>query len=137
MAYGLSAQDDRNLQKMITGYQVAVLELLEDEDPDTGEIISARNAEFDRSAVDYIKRICRKFMEETLSNPNLKNVMDYDWNQVGTDLYLTQEGHGTGFWDRPDLYGGDTDILDKMVESGFKWADFQYDPETNLIYSIK
>lgn len=129
-----TAQQDRDLQQMISGYRVAVLEILEDENPDTGEIISASNAEFDRSASDYIKRICRRFLEEILENPQLKNVEDYDWNQVGTDLYLTQEGHGTGFWDRPDLYGGDCDILDKMVDKGFKWADFQFDPDANIIY---
>lgn len=26
--------------------------------------------------------------------------------QFGHDLWLTREGHGAGFWDRRDLYGG-------------------------------
>lgn len=28
-----------------------------------------------------------------------------NWVQVGHDLWLTRNGHGTGFWDRPEAYG--------------------------------
>ncbi len=31
----------------------------------------------------------------------------FDWAQVGHDLWLTRNGHGTGFWDRPEVYGED------------------------------
>lgn len=26
-------------------------------------------------------------------------------SQAGHDFYLTRQGHGAGFWDRPDVYG--------------------------------
>lgn len=32
-------------------------------------------------------------------------ITDVDWKQVGHDLWLTRNGHGTGFWDRPEIYG--------------------------------
>ena len=38
-----------------------------------------------------------------------QNVQDFipvlDWSQVGHDFWLTRNGHGTGFWDRPEVYG--------------------------------
>ena len=34
-----------------------------------------------------------------------------DWYQAGIDLYLTRNGHGTGFWDRPELYGDNNALL--------------------------
>lgn len=39
---------------------------------------------------------------------------DYDWSQAGHDLWLTRNGHGTGFWDR-DLPKKDRDILAKAA----------------------
>lgn len=33
-------------------------------------------------------------------------VKDFDWVQAGHDLWLTRNGHGTGFWDRDStVYG--------------------------------
>lgn len=29
----------------------------------------------------------------------------FDPAQIGHDLWLTRNGHGTGFWDRPEVYG--------------------------------
>lgn len=28
-----------------------------------------------------------------------------DWSRIGVDLWLTRNGHGAGFWDRPEVYG--------------------------------
>lgn len=33
------------------------------------------------------------------------DVEEYDAEQVGHDLWLTRNGHGAGFWDRPEIYG--------------------------------
>lgn len=30
-----------------------------------------------------------------------------DWARVGHDFWLTRNGHGCGFWDRPEVYGED------------------------------
>lgn len=46
---------------------------------------------------------------------------DHNLEQLGHDLFLTQNGHGTGFWDRkysdPDLGDFLTEICDKLGES--------------------
>ena len=43
--------------------------------------------------------------------------------QAGCDFWLTRNGHGTGFWDRPEIYG---DVLaEKMTKraEAFGWGD--------------
>ena len=37
---------------------------------------------------------------------DLDNVSgEYNPAQLGHDLWLTRNGHGVGFWDRPEIYG--------------------------------
>ena len=31
--------------------------------------------------------------------------LDVNPSQIGHDFWLTRNGHGVGFWDRPELYG--------------------------------
>ncbi len=38
-----------------------------------------------------------------------------DPEQVGHDFWLTRNGHGAGFWDRPEMYGG-KDNANKLTE---------------------
>lgn len=33
---------------------------------------------------------------------------ELDWTQIGRDLWLARNGHGTGFWDYPEIYGEST-----------------------------
>lgn len=33
------------------------------------------------------------------------DLSDYDADQLGHDLWLTRNGHGAGFWDKPEIYG--------------------------------
>lgn len=40
---------------------------------------------------------------------------DIDYGQVGHDFWLTRNGHGAGFWDRPEVYGGQ-DIADLLTK---------------------
>lgn len=43
------------------------------------------------------------------------------WEQVGIDLYLTRQHHGTGFWDRPELYGKEqAERLTQLAHENFK-----------------
>lgn len=38
---------------------------------------------------------------------NWEMVKDKRPDQVGHDFWLTRNGHGAGFWDRPEVYGGE------------------------------
>lgn len=33
------------------------------------------------------------------------DLMPFDPAQIGHDVWLTRNGHGVGFWDRPEVYG--------------------------------
>lgn len=70
---------------------------------------------------------CAKMLHLIMANKELKHKLEYDWVQVGRDLYFTRQSHGTGFWDRPSEYGEDCGVLDKIVEQNFKeiytWVD--------------
>lgn len=41
-----------------------------------------------------------------------------DMAQAGHDFWLTRNGHGTGFWDRPEVYGDEKGLeLTALAES--------------------
>lgn len=56
---------------------------------------------------------CRNFYWATTEALSL----DLDWYQAGIDLWLTRNGHGTGFWDRGDLYGENTHVLTALAKA--------------------
>lgn len=45
---------------------------------------------------------CRNFLQAIKDLPGLAEL---DTTQLGHDLWLTRNGHGTGYWDRPGMYG--------------------------------
>lgn len=49
-----------------------------------------------------------------------------DFAQAGHDLWLTRNGHGVGFWDRPEIYGRElADELTRAAKAvGCRDADF-------------
>ena len=38
------------------------------------------------------------------------DLSQFDAEQIGHDFWLTRNGHGSGFWARPEIYGEDTCI---------------------------
>ena len=50
----------------------------------------------------------------------------FDQAQIGHDLWLTRNGHGAGFWDRPEIYGEENArILTLMARAmGEHYAEF-------------
>lgn len=52
---------------------------------------------------------------------------DPDWFSIGSDLYYTRQRHGTGFWDRPSIYGKAcskalTDLVDREFSEVYVWV---------------
>lgn len=45
---------------------------------------------------------CRAFVWAV---EDVEGFYDLDAEQVGHDIWLTRNGHGVGFWDRPEVYG--------------------------------
>ena len=51
--------------------------------------------------------------------------------QAAYDFYLTSRGHGTGFWDKPEVYGKqDAEILNKIAED-FRCPEY-YDADGKI-----
>ena len=51
--------------------------------------------------------------------------------QAAYDFYLTSRGHGTGFWDKPEVYGKqDAKILTEIAET-FRCPDY-YDADGKI-----
>ena len=59
------------------------------------------------------------------------DVSHFTPERIGHDLWLTRNGHGTGFWDRPEIYGN---TLSRQFSAlakamGQHDADFLFEPE--------
>ena len=46
--------------------------------------------------------------------------------QAGTDFWLSRNGHGTGYFDRPEVYGDETDALQKAAGAA---GEYSLNPE--------
>ena len=58
---------------------------------------------------------CTEFIKRCIeSNITLDG---YNLSQLGHDFWLTRNGHGTGFWDRKEIYRGNADDLSKIAST--------------------
>lgn len=54
-------------------------------------------------------------------------------NQIGNDLHFTRNGHGVGFWDRPEIYT--TNTANRLTNAAKLMPNVSaYIGEDNLIY---
>lgn len=104
-----------DLETMVAAYLEAIdfTDCGDTDQPEHGAELSA----YDKAKV-YID--CRNFhwavTEELI--PNGLVDVTLDWSQVGHDLWLTRNGHGTGFWDREEVYDVDLSrILTAMAKA--------------------
>lgn len=69
---------------------------------------------------------CRNFFWAVTEGPALDGWVHLDWHLIGHDLWLTRNGHGTGFWDRPEIYGeGNAVLFTRIARAmGAHYADF-------------
>lgn len=71
-----------------------------------------------------------KFMSKAQNYLNDKATLD----QVGHDFWLTRNGHGTGFWDRPEVYGEEQAA--KLTELAKTFIEVNLYPENGKIYMM-
>ena len=85
------------MNKIETMYR-AYLEAAEftDNGPDDNQ---GENAELSPLFKSQAYFACRNFLEA------VKDCDADNYDQMGHDLWLTRNGHGAGFWDRPKIYG--------------------------------
>ena len=73
--------------------------------------------DFSPEAMERASADCDAFLQaaENAGIPLLQK--DYA-EQAAYDFYFTSRGHGTGFWDRPEVYGKqEAEILNKIAET--------------------
>lgn len=64
-----------------------------------------------------------EFLRESISdclaflNHNICYLSDDQLDLAGHDFWLTRNGHGTGFWDRPEMYGCYAERFTKVSEN--------------------
>lgn len=73
---------------------------------------------------------CHLFVQKILASEEYKKktfIVNWDsqelMNRMGNDLWLTRNGHGAGFWDRPEFWGDCADLFSDFARSmGEKYA---------------
>lgn len=94
---------------------------------DLGYTIWDFNAEAKADIRADIQRLDRLMAEQNIIIPADA------WWQVGADLYFTRQSHGTGFWDRPDIYGKtNAKRLDVLVEQNFSETYARIDDDNHI-----
>ena len=86
--------------------------------------------DFSPEALERASADCEAFLQaaEKSGFPLLQN--DYA-EHAAYDFYFTSRGHGTGFWDKPEVYGKqNAEILNKIAES-FRCPDY-YDADGKI-----
>lgn len=95
---------------------------------DTGENLDSVDAPLDPDALDTMALDVHAFALAALTEYGIEPSA-----QLGHDFWLTRNGHGSGFWDRPDVWGDLAKPLTALAESWGE-AHLDYDPDTNTIY---
>lgn len=91
-------------------YQGVVAAMLFAEMDDDDQPLDANHTEDDLSdtARCQLKNECRRFLyaaNSKVSGLVLLPMDTTDFTQAGHDFWFTRQGHGTGFWDKADIYG--------------------------------
>lgn len=83
-----------------------------DEGIDTGDL------SFDEDTVRAARKDVQEFYTKTKSiTDGINNRDDNFWRLFGHDFWLTRNGHGTGFWDKSNVYEGSGDELSEIATS--------------------
>ena len=78
---------------------------------DDDGIETAQGLDFSPCAEELALADCMRF-----AGINWEMIKECIPEQVGHDLWLTRNRHGAGFWDRPEIYGGQENA-DALTES--------------------
>lgn len=93
------------------------------------ECDSDENTEFTKLAKETAKQDCKQFINavvERFGEVKANELLTIEGNDLtylaAHDFYLTRNGHGVGFWDKPEIYGEDesevlTEISQKLGSS--------------------
>lgn len=110
------------LESFVAGYIDAIEFTDEDMWDEDGDGYTSYSDQFYEKA----RQDCALFLMQA---PTIKWDMHYS---AGIDFWLTRNGHGTGFWSRPEEWEDDTETLTDLARS-FREC-YSYVGDDNLIY---
>lgn len=86
---------------------------------DAEEGVDTDGLDFDEESIAAAREDVREFYIKTKRITDDINVREDDnfWRMFGHDFWLTRNGHGAGFWDKPETYGEAGDKLTEIAES--------------------
>jgi hypothetical protein len=88
-------------------------------------------ADLDPDSRTAIENDCARFQSEAAPILDTLGVPD---SQIGHDFLLTRNRHGTGFWDRPEMYGGQ-DSADKLTDIAHTFGETNaYIGDDGIVY---
>lgn len=122
-----------DLDMVVKHYLVAALwsSTYENDDGDTIEMDRDFDTDdFSQEALAEAKKDCAAFLKKA---EHL--LADADPQQVGHDFWLTRNGHGAGFWDRPEIYGEDASEELTRIAKTFGEEDV-YVGDDGILYLI-
>lgn len=61
---------------------------------------------------------------------SIQDALHQHLHQLGIDLWLTRNGHGAGFWDRPELYGSQLSTILTTIATALGEHDVVFDCQT-------
>jgi hypothetical protein len=112
------------LDPMVQHYLVTALWSSNDNSNEQGGEPFDRNhniEEFTPEAFEQAKKDCADFLQKAGDL-----VAGVDPGQVGHDFWLTRNGHGAGFWDRPEMYGS-KENADKLTAIATSFGELNVD----------
>lgn len=90
-------KSEQNLKDFVTGY-VNCLYWVED----SGETKNEERLSTEAFLISVLE--CNRFLANAKTYEGGLIPENY-FEQAGYDFYLTRNGHGSGFWDKPEIYG--------------------------------
>jgi hypothetical protein len=81
--------------------------------------------EFDQDFLIDAKRDVARFLR-CARKLDLLPSNSFDYAQLGRDFWLTRNGHGAGFWDRPEIWGEEESEKLSELASRFGPVDFVF-----------
>lgn len=122
-----------NINEMINGYKEAFI-FAEPATDHNGEYIeNLDDYDFSSSALKRITSDVTAFCSANVAAISEAMSDGATANQIGNDLHFTRNGHGVGFWDRPEIYTPNT--ANRLTSAAEVMPDVSaYIGEDNLIY---
>lgn len=122
-----------NINEMINGYKEAFIFAESARDHEGNFIEYLDDYDFSSSADERIAQDVTAFCSANVAAISEAMSNGATANQIGNDLHFTRNGHGVGFWDRPEMYT--TNTANRLTSAAEVMPDVSaYIGEDNLIY---